>query len=131
MTLAVAGLVPDLLLAMPDKPFMCHWRRATTITDSDPYQEIVRFARVRREQEDRVFSTLAYFDGVNFAARATAPALFSVGLMDTITPPSTVFAAYNHYAGSKEIEVYPFNGHDGGESDLVEHQLLRLARSCG
>jgi cephalosporin-C deacetylase len=130
LTLAVAGLVPDLLLAMPDRPFMCHWRRATTITDSDPYQEIVRFARVRRTQEDRVFGTLAYFDGVNFAARASAPALFSVGLMDPITPPSTVFAAYNHYAGPKEIEVYPFSGHEAGETGLAELRLLRLAQSC-
>ena len=32
--------------------------------------------------------------------------------MDQIRPPSTVFAAYNHYAGPKEIEVYPFNGHE-------------------
>ncbi|MFJ6677320.1 acetylxylan esterase [Actinosynnema sp. NPDC091369] len=46
------------------------------------------------------FATLAYFDGVHFAQRATAPALFSVGLMDPIRPPSTVYAAFNHYAGS-------------------------------
>ena len=52
-------------------------------------------------------STLAYFDGVNFAARATAEALFSVGLMDDICPPSTVYAAYNAYAGPKAIRVCP------------------------
>ena len=34
--------------------------------------------------------------------------------MDDITPASTVFTAFNHYAGPKQIEVYPFNGHDGG-----------------
>jgi len=78
LSLAVAGLVPDLMLALPEAPFMCHWRRATEITDSDPYHEIVRFARVRRDQVERVFTTLSYFDGVNFAVRARAPALFSV-----------------------------------------------------
>ena len=31
------------------------------------------------------------------------PALFSVGLEDEITPPSTVFAAYNEYTGPKDI----------------------------
>ena len=127
MALAVAGLVPDILLAMPEVPFMCHWRRAIEITDSDPYHEIVRFARIHREQVDRIFATLAYFDGLNFAARAKAPALFSVGLMDQITPPSTVFAAYNHYAGPKSIEVYPFNGHEGGETLQTERMLHRLA----
>ncbi len=127
LTLAVAGLVPDVLMALPEVPFMCHWRRATEITDSDPYHEIVRFARIHRDAAERVFGTLSYFDGLNFAARAKAPALFSVGLMDQVTPPSTVFAAYNHYRGPKEIEVYPFNGHEGGESIHTELKLRRLA----
>jgi len=63
---------------------------------------------------DVVFQTLSYFDGVNFAARARGKALFSVGLMDEVCPPSTVFAAYNHYAGPKQIEVYRYNHHEGG-----------------
>ena len=130
LALAVAGLVPDLMLALPEVPFMCHWRRATEMTDSDPYHEIVRFMRVRRDQTERVFTTLSYFDGLNFAARAKVPALFSVGLMDLVTPPSTVFAAYNHYAGPKSIEVYPFNGHEGGESIQAEIKLRRLAEAA-
>ena len=130
LALAAAGLVPDLMLAMPDVPFMCHWRRATEITDGDPYQEIVRYCKVHRDLTDRVFRTLSYFDGVNFAARARPPALFSVALMDTTCPPSTVFASYNHYAGPKQIEVYPFNGHEGGESIHVELKLRRLAAAA-
>ena len=51
---------------------------------------------------------------MNHAKRTAVPALFSVGLLDDITPASTVFAAFNHYAGPKEIAVYPFNGHEGG-----------------
>ena len=47
-------------------------------------------------------------------ARATAPALFSVGLMDTVCPPSSVYAAYHAYAGPKSIESYTFNDHEGG-----------------
>jgi len=62
-----------------------------------------------------VFKTLSYFDGVNFAVRTQAHALFSVALMDNICPPSTVFAAYNHYAGPKQIKVYRYNNHEGGE----------------
>jgi cephalosporin-C deacetylase len=130
LTLGVAGLVPDLLMAAPDVPFLCHYRRATEITDSEPYHEIVRFAKIHRDQTDRVFRTLSYFDGVNFAARAKAPALFSVALMDETCPPSTVFAAYNHYAGPKEIEVYPFNGHEGGESIQTEIKMRRLAAAA-
>ena len=35
-------------------------------------------------------------------------------MMDDICPPSTVYAAYNYYAGPKQICVYEFNQHDGG-----------------
>jgi cephalosporin-C deacetylase len=116
ISLAVSGLVPDIYAAMPDVPFLCHYRRATRITDTDPYQEIVRYCKTHRDQVEPVFRTLSYFDGLNFAVRAKAHALFSVGLMDDICPPSTVYAAYNHYAGPKEIKVWPFNNHEGGET---------------
>lgn len=116
VTLAVAGLIPDLGLAMPDVPFLCHYRRAVELVDTDPYYEIVRFCKIHRQDIEKVFSTLSYFDGLNFAARARMPALFSVGLMDMTCPPSTVFAAYNHYAGAKDIRIWEFNKHEGGEA---------------
>jgi cephalosporin-C deacetylase len=116
IALAVAGLVPDVPVAMPDVPFLCHYRRATELVDTHPYQEIAQFCKTHRHRIDRVFETLGYFDGMNFAARACADALFSTALMDMICPPSTVFAAFNHYAGAnKEIKVYRYNQHDGGE----------------
>jgi len=116
ITIAAAGLVPDLVIAMPDVPFLCHFRRATELEDLYPYKEIGDYCHVHRDKVDTVFNTLSYFDGVNFAARAKAKTLFSVGLMDKICPPSTVYAAYNHWAGEKEIKVYPYNGHEGGQS---------------
>ncbi|HEY0757279.1 MAG TPA: acetylxylan esterase [Ktedonobacteraceae bacterium] len=116
IALAVSGLDPSVSVVMPDVPFLCHYQRATQITDSHPYQEIVKFCQIQRDKIDTVFATLAYFDGLNFATRAQARALFSVALMDEICPPSTVFAAYNHYAGEKEIRVWPYNHHEGGES---------------
>ena len=70
ITVAAAGLVPDLLAAMPDVPFLCHYRRATELVDSYPYKEIADFCHTHRDKVERVFNTLSYFDGVNFAARA-------------------------------------------------------------
>ncbi|MBO0782068.1 MAG: acetylxylan esterase [Ktedonobacteraceae bacterium] len=116
ITLAVSGLDASVQAALPDVPFLCHYQRATQITDNFPYQEIVKYCQIHRDKNETVFDTLAYFDGVNFAARAQARALFSVALMDQTCPPSTVFAAYNHYAGPKEIKVWPYNHHEGGES---------------
>ena len=35
--------------------------------------------------------------------------------MDPMCPPSTVYAARNHWAGgTADIEEYPFNEHEGG-----------------
>ncbi|NTW04054.1 MAG: acetylxylan esterase, partial [Oscillochloris sp.] len=126
--LAVAGLVDDLALAMADVPFLCHYRRATEIVDSTPYQEISRYLLTHRTRLDDTFRTLSYFDGVNFAARAQASALFSVGLMDEICPPSTVFAAYNHYAGPKEMRVWHYNHHEGGGTFQTQEKLAFVHR---
>lgn len=140
IALAVAGLVPDLAAAMPDVPFLCHYRRATSITDTDPYAEITRYLAVHRDRVDRVFATLAYLDGVSFARGATAPALFSVALMDQTCPPSTVYAAFNRYgelaaergiAPATEITVYEFNRHEGGQGHQYARQLAWLGERLG
>jgi cephalosporin-C deacetylase len=115
LTIAVSGLVPDLVAVAPDVPFLCDFPRATTLTDRDPYREIGRYLRAHRGRTEQVMRTLAYFDGVHFATRGRAPALFSTALEDEICPPSTVFAAFNAYAhDDKSIEVYDFNDHEGG-----------------
>ena len=126
ITLAVAGLDTAVPLAMPDVPFLCHYRHATEIVDTSPYNEITRYCVSHRDKVETVFRTLSYFDGVNFAARAQARALFSVGLMDDICPPSTVYAAYNHYAGPKEMATYSYNNHEGGGPFQLRRQVQLL-----
>lgn len=126
IALAVSGLVPDLAASMIDLPFLCHFQRATKLVDTEPYHEIVHYLQVHRQKIDQVFNTLSYFDGMNLAARANAKSLFSVGLMDMICPPSTVYAAYNHYGGEKEMRVWPYNGHEGGEAFQKLEQIRFL-----
>jgi cephalosporin-C deacetylase len=117
IALAVGGLVPGLCAVMPDVPFLSHFRRAVEITPEPPFTEIARYLAVHRDAVDDVFTTLSYFDGVNFARRVEAPALFSVALMDGIVVPSTVFAAFNALpVADRSIEIYPFNGHEGGQT---------------
>ena len=115
IALAVAGLDGAVKAVMPDVPFLCDFPRSVTVTPLDPYPEISRFLAVHRDKVEQVFQTLTYFDGVNFARRTRAAALVSVGLMDTICPPSTVFGAFNALASTdKEIREYAFNDHEGG-----------------
>jgi cephalosporin-C deacetylase len=128
ISLAAAGLAGEVQACLPDVPFLCHMERATQITDGYPYQEIAKYLQVHRDQVEKAFQTLSYFDGVNFAKRAKAPALFSVGLMDEICPPSTVYAAYNHYQGKKEIRNWTYNHHEGGGSFQTGEKLEFLKK---
>lgn len=116
ISLAVAGLIDDLTGVYASQPFLCHYRRAASLTDAAPYVEIKNYLSQHVDRIEQSFATLDYLDGVNFAPRASAPARFCVGLMDAVCPPSTVYAAYNHYAGPKSMDIYQFNGHDGGGS---------------
>ncbi|MFL6119072.1 acetylxylan esterase [Actinophytocola sp.] len=136
MALAVAGLVPEVAAVLPDVPFLCHLRRGVEISGTDPYAEVATYLSVHRRRTEAVFRTLSYVDAVNHARRAVAPARFSVALMDTVSPPSTVYAAYNHYgehavaAGRtvpKVIDVWPFNEHEGGMGHQWTRQLPWLA----
>ena len=80
ISLAVLGLTKEKIeAAMIDVPFLCDYMRACTITDTLPYNEIVRFCKTNRMYEKKAFETLSYFDCVLFAKRAKTKALFSVG----------------------------------------------------
>lgn len=124
IAIAAAALSPLVTGALPDVPFLQHFSRAVSITDSLPYAEISAYLRRFRGREEQVYRTLSYFDGTALAALAQVPTLFSVALMDATCPPSTVFASFNAWGhGDKEISVYTYNGHEGGQEF---HELERL-----
>lgn len=128
ITLALSGLAPeDVKVTMPDVPFLCHFQRALAITPDPPYTEIVRYLRVHLQQEEAAYNTLSYFDGVNFSRRIQARALFCTALMDTICPPSTVFAAYNAIPhANKDMHVYPYGDHAGGGAAHIATKINYL-----
>jgi len=128
ISVAVAGLAPHVRAVMPDVPFLAHFRRSVELTPEAPYTEITRYLAVHRGRAEAVFRTLSYMDGVNFARRITCPALYSVALMDGIVLPSSVFAAFNHLAADdRELVVYPYNGHEGGEGYQWQRQAAWLS----
>jgi cephalosporin-C deacetylase len=131
ITLAVAGLVPDLVGAAPDVPFLCDIERAIGIVDTEPYAELTRYLAAHRDHRATALETLRYVDAARLGRLATAPSLFSVGFMDDVCPPSTVFAAYHAYGGPKEIHEYPENGHEGGGPFHDRVKLAWLADRFG
>ncbi len=46
IALAVAGLEPDLPIVLSDVPFLCHYRRATSLVDTHPYVEIAGYLKI-------------------------------------------------------------------------------------
>ncbi len=121
---ALSGNKVKLLMA--DVPFLCNFRRAVRLVDTYPYDEISGYLAAHRGKADQVFSTLDYFDIVNFAPRVSARTLYSVALMDTICPPSSVYAAYNALSCPKDLRVYEFNNHEGG-GPMQEVEKMKFA----
>ncbi|MBO3840337.1 MAG: acetylxylan esterase [Thermoproteota archaeon] len=113
LTLVVSALGSKIALSMPEIPFLCHFERAVEVAASDPYLEIPRYLKMHPDKSEKVFETLSYFDAMNFAPDINCPILMSVGLTDTVCPPSTIFAAFNHLASkTKELAIYPGMGHE-------------------
>jgi cephalosporin-C deacetylase len=129
IAVAVAGLaagrLDGVIAALPDVPFLQDFPRSIDLALRGPYPEIAAFLGRHRDRYEPMLEVLNYFDGVNLARAATVPVLYSVALMDDVCPPSTVFASFNAYgdrsAAPKEIEVYRFNNHEGGQ----EHHWIR------
>ena len=131
IALAVGSLAPGVRAVMADVPFLSWFRRAVLVADTEPYAEITRYLAVHRDRVEQVLTTLDHFDVAHLVPRAVAPALVSVALMDRTCPPSTVWAAHRRYGlrggGRCELAVYPFNGHEGGQSHHWRRQLEWLA----
>ncbi|WP_127579075.1 acetylxylan esterase [Paenibacillus koleovorans] len=117
LALAVAGIDERPKVALPVYPYLCHFRRSVQHHSGGPYKEILDWFRrydPEREQEEQVFRTLSYFDGMNLATRIRAKTLMGITLQDIICPPSTCFAAYNHLAAEvREAKIYHDYGHEG------------------
>jgi cephalosporin-C deacetylase len=113
ITMAVAALSPDRpVLALPDIPFLCDYRRAIEITPLPPYTELSSFIKTNPSDRDQLIRTLSYCDNLNLAPRIKCRTVVCNCLWDDICPPSTIFAAYNHISAPKSMEIYPYHKHE-------------------
>ncbi len=125
LTLACASLEPRIARAAPMFPFLCDYQRVWEMDLAiGAYEEIRGYFRrfdPRHEHEQALFTKLGYIDCQHLAPRIKAKTLMLTGLMDTICPPSTQFAAYNKITAEKDVIFYPDYGHEGlpGGSDTV------------
>lgn len=132
LTIACAALEPRIKRAAPVYPFLSDYQRVWEMDQAkDAYEELRGYFRrfdPRHQRQEEIFTRLGYIDIQHLASRITAEVLLGVGLMDSICPPSTQFAAYNKIASPKSVEIYPDYGHEGlpGLHDDIVQFMLKL-----
>ncbi|HEY2589326.1 MAG TPA: acetylxylan esterase [Tepidisphaeraceae bacterium] len=106
--IAAAGVDPRVTLITANVPALCDhtgrvvgriagWPKLVPPSGAGTTEKALQAAR--------------YFDCMNFATRAKAQAVFSVGFIDPVAPPTSIYAMYNNYAGKKQIIPGPLEGH--------------------
>ena len=84
--------------------------------------------------DPKVLQVARYFDGMNLVTRAKGEAIFDVGFLDPHCRPTSVYAAYNNWPGTKRIVDRPQAGHrfapDFGDATIAEH-IARMQAGGG
>lgn len=125
LVMAVSALDPRPFLAMADVPSNSHLVRRVE-GEHGSFSSVTQYLKLYPDQTDQAFETLSYFDTMNMADRIKCKVLASVALKDNTCPAKMYFATYNRIPGEKRIEIYPFNGHEGGKGIHNEIKLKFL-----
>jgi cephalosporin-C deacetylase len=116
LTLACAALEPRVKKAAPVYPFLSDYQRVWEMDlAKDAYAELRSFFRHHdptHERADEWFRRLGYVDVQHLASRIRGEVLMAIGLMDSVCPPSTQFAAFNRIPSKKATVVFPDFGHE-------------------
>lgn len=117
LALACAALSDKVTKCGTMYPFLSDYQRVWEMDQAkDAYDEIKSYLRMFDPTHQHVgefFERLGYIDIQHLAPRVKAETIMVTGLMDTITPPSTQFAAYNKLNCPKDVLIYPDFGHEG------------------
>ena len=132
LTMACAALEPRIKRAAPVYPFLSDYKRVWEMDQArDAYKELQEYFRhfdPNHKKEDAIFEKLGYIDIQHLAGRIRADVLWGIGLMDTVCPPSSQFAAYNKLTARKSMEIYPDFAHENlpGFADKTFQFMLGL-----
>ncbi len=132
LALTCAALEPGVRMVAAIAPFLSDYLRVWQIDLArDGYAQLQEYFRrfdPLHAREREVFERLGYIDVQYLCPRIRGEVLLAVGLMDTICPPSTQYAAYNRITAPKSTLVYPDFGHEmpPGLADRVFAFLGRL-----
>jgi cephalosporin-C deacetylase len=132
LTVACASLEPKVKRAAPVFPFLSDYKRVWDMDQAkDAYAELKDYFRLfdpTHAKEAAIFEALGYVDIQHLSPRIRGEVMWLIGLMDTICPPSSQFAAYNKISAPKSMVVYPDFGHEGlpGSNDRIFKFMMGL-----
>jgi len=132
LTVACISLEPRIQRAAPVFPFLSDYQRVWEMDlAKDAYAELKEFFRhfdPLHQKQAATFEKLGYIDIQFLAPRIQAEVQWIIGLMDTICPPSSQFAAYNKITSPKSLVIYPDFGHEGlpGVNDRIFEFMMGL-----
>ncbi|MBI9050361.1 MAG: acetylxylan esterase [Anaerolineaceae bacterium] len=116
LTVACAALEPRIKRAAPVYPFLSDYQRVWEMDYAkDAYTELKEYFRhfdPQHKKEEAIFEQLGYIDIQHLAERIQAKVLWSIGLMDTVCPPSTQYAAFNKVKSQKKMAIFPDFRHE-------------------
>lgn len=111
LALACAALEPRIARVGCWHPFLSDYKRVWDLDLAiDAYDDIRVFLRQfdpTHARIDEYWRHLGYIDIQHLMPRVRGEVLLGTGLMDKITPPSTVFAAYNKITSPKRLVLFP------------------------
>jgi cephalosporin-C deacetylase-like acetyl esterase len=104
-----AGIEPRVTLCLASVPAMCDhtgfaahrisgWPKLVKVEDGKPDAKQAQIAR--------------YFDAMTFATRIKCPVVVTVGYIDKVCPPTSVYAAFNAIGSKKRIIPRPTMAHE-------------------
>ena len=116
LTIACAGLVPDLYRVYVTFPFLSDYRKAYALgAQTSAFEEIPYWFQSRdplHKREKEVFDTLEYIDIQHFTCTSRPKSVGIVGLPDHVVPPITQMATYNKINAKKQLIELPEYGHE-------------------
>ena len=125
LCMAVCGLDARPWLALADVPSNSNLE-ARVEGENGSFSQVTAYLKKYPGHLARAYETLSYFDTMNLADRIACPVYASVALRDNVCPARMYYATFNRIPGPKHIDVYPFNGHEGGGGAHFEKKLRYL-----
>ena len=127
--IAASALDQDVTMCRAGVPAMCdHSGALAEIPRSSGWPALYNRGENGKPDQPEVARCAAYFDGCYFARRIKCPIYITVGLLDTVCPPTSVYAMYNSISPGvkKYISISPQKGHAGTKENYFFKHLDAL-----